>query len=116
MKCYSDIQTWVMWRYKRYAMHYDDKTYAIEWQEKPLVRYTQSGTTWYLPTKFHYQQPLILKTEDFNNRFHWFNFSFNFVILIFNFNVEIRLYVKTRLVTKTCKKGDLPSAHDLYSF
>jgi len=35
------------------------------------------------------------------------------MILIFNFNLEIKLFVKTRLVTKTCKKWDLPSAHDL---
>ena len=53
-----------------------------------------------------------LKTEDFNNCFHSFNFN---LILIFNFNLEISR-VKTRLVTKTCKKWNLPSAHDLCTY
>jgi len=41
--------------------------------------------------------------------------NFNLVVLIFNYNLEIKLCVKTRLVTKTCKKRDVPSKHDVYT-
>jgi hypothetical protein len=45
-----------------------------------------------------------------------FQFNLNIVILNFNFNLEVKSCVKTRLVTKTCQKRDLPSAHDRTSF
>jgi len=67
-----------------------------------------------LQAKFRCQQSLILKTKDFNNCFHQFNIILN-LIFISCFNLEIKLYVKTRLVPETCKKRNLPSAHDLYT-
>jgi hypothetical protein len=49
-----------------------------------------------------------------------FNFNLQFQsftnLISINFNFETKLYVKTRLVSKICKKPDLPSAHDLYPF
>ena len=49
-----------------YATHNDrNKTHAVEWhtqkKKKPVRQYTQYETTWHLPAKLHYQQPLILK-------------------------------------------------------
>ena len=64
-------------------------------------------------------------TETCWSSFYNFNYFNNLRILLFvciswtikcfNFNVEIKLCIKTKLVTKTCKRRDPPSAHDLYS-